>query len=156
MYGHIIQENLEKINIYESTSYDYIINIRNRDNTGMKIFGEVFIKNTPNVEKYTITKSYLEAPTHLIATGGNARCELKWDEVEGATGYNVKRSQIENGPYAVVANQVTGDTYTDQTATNGLTYYYVITAVNSEGESSKSNEVKVRISATKILNRRSL
>ncbi len=50
-----------------------------------------------------------------------------------------------------MANHVTGDTYTDQTATNGLTYYYVITAVNSDGESSKSNEVKVRISAIKYL-----
>jgi fibronectin type 3 domain-containing protein len=32
-----------------------------------------------------------------------------------------------------------------------LTYYYVVTAVNSEGESSKSNEAKVRVSATKYL-----
>ena len=57
-----------------------------------------------------------------------------------AASYNVKRAMISGGPYSTLAN-VTLPTYTDASGVSGTTYYYVVTAVNSDGEGANSNEV---------------
>ena len=43
---------------------------------------------------------------------------------------------------------VSGTSYTDSTAINGTTYFYVVTAVNFVGESLKSNEVSATPAVT--------
>jgi fibronectin type 3 domain-containing protein len=79
------------------------------------------------------------APTGLSATAGNAQVALTWNASSGATSYNVKRATVSGGPYTTIASP-TGTSYTDTTAVNGTTYYYVVTAVNAAGESGNSNE----------------
>jgi predicted carbohydrate-binding protein with CBM5 and CBM33 domain len=78
------------------------------------------------------------APTGLAAAAGNAQVALTWTAASGATGYNVKRSTTNGGPYSNVATNVTGTSYTNTGLTNGTTYYYVVTAVNASGESPVS------------------
>src|SRR6516165_2416296 len=80
------------------------------------------------------------APTNATATGGNGQVALSWSASSGATSYNVKRSTTSGGPYATVASPTT-TSYTDTGLTNGTTYYYVVTAVNTAGESSNSSQV---------------
>jgi fibronectin type 3 domain-containing protein len=80
------------------------------------------------------------APLNLTSTGGNADVELSWTASDGATSYNIKRSTTSGGPYTQVVSSVTSTTYSDTSVTNGTTYYYVVTAVNSGGESANSNE----------------
>jgi hypothetical protein len=48
----------------------------------------------------------------------------------GAASYNVKRANASGGPYAVISTPgtVMGTNYTDSTAVNGKTYYYVVSA----------------------------
>jgi fibronectin type 3 domain-containing protein len=46
---------------------------------------------------------------------------------------------VSGGPYTTVASP-TSTTFTDTALTNGTTYYYVVTAVNSGGESGNSTE----------------
>ena len=64
---------------------------------------------------------------------------LTWNVSSGATSYNVKRSQTSAGPYTKIASPTTAS-YTDAGLTNGTPYYYVVSAVNSAGESSNSSE----------------
>ncbi len=79
-------------------------------------------------------------PTGLGATAGNAQVALSWNAASGATSYNVKRATVSGGPYSTIATGVTPTSYTDTTAANGTTYFYVVTAVNVCGETANSNE----------------
>ncbi|PZM65826.1 hypothetical protein DOE73_09935, partial [Paenibacillus dendritiformis] len=79
------------------------------------------------------------APLNLEAVGGNKKVDLSWNAVENAQGYNIMRSEVSGGPYTVT-NSVYGSTYTDYDVVNGVTYYYVVTAFNNNGESKYSNE----------------
>ena len=82
------------------------------------------------------------APTGVAATAGNNQVTLSWSSVSGATSYNVKRSLTPGGPYDTLnATGITSTSYVDSTAANGTTYYYVVSAVNSIGESVNSSEV---------------
>ncbi|GFN30825.1 endo-1,4-beta-xylanas [Paenibacillus curdlanolyticus] len=78
------------------------------------------------------------APTGVTATAGNGTVTLSWAASSGATSYNVKRATTSGGPYTTVATGITGTTYTNTALTNGTTYYYVVTAVNTAGESAAS------------------
>jgi fibronectin type 3 domain-containing protein len=56
----------------------------------------------------------------------------------------VYRSNIEGGSYGLVASAIGGTTFTDQSPQSGTLYYYVVTAVDSQGrESVYSNEIKL-------------
>ncbi|MEO7714631.1 MAG: hypothetical protein ABIY70_00395 [Capsulimonas sp.] len=85
------------------------------------------------------------APAGLAAVPGNAQVLLSWGSIAGATSYKVYRSlNLSGGPYTLVTSPTT-TSYTDTGATNGTstnprTYYYVVTAVTSAGESGYSNE----------------
>lgn len=79
-------------------------------------------------------------PSGLTATAGNAQVSLSWNASAGATSYHVKRSTTSGGPYTQVAAP-TANSDTDSGLTNGTTYFYVVSAVNSAGESANSPEV---------------
>jgi fibronectin type 3 domain-containing protein len=80
------------------------------------------------------------APTNLTATAGNAQASLTWSASSGATGYNVKRGTTSGGPYTQLA-AVSTTSYTDTPLTNGTTYYYVVSALNSSLQSANSAQV---------------
>lgn len=75
------------------------------------------------------------APTNLVATAGDAKVSLSWSESSGATSYTVKRATTSGGPYTTVATGLTATSYSNTALTNGTTYYYVVSATNSAGES---------------------
>ena len=80
-------------------------------------------------------------PAGLQATGGNAQVSLSWNASAGAASYNVKRSTTNGGPYGTAVASPSATYYTDSTVTNGATYYYVVSAVNSAGQSANSAQV---------------
>jgi O-glycosyl hydrolase/fibronectin type 3 domain-containing protein len=81
------------------------------------------------------------APTGLSATAGATQVALAWTASSGATSYNVKRSTVSGSGYATVSSP-TATSYTNTGLTNGTSYYYVVTAVSSGGESGNSSQVR--------------
>ena len=79
------------------------------------------------------------APTGLTATAGNAQVNLTWNASAGATGYYVKRSTSSGTEVQIAAQSATA--YSDNSVSNGITYYYVVSAYNSYGQSANSAEV---------------
>ncbi|MCI0746977.1 MAG: metallophosphoesterase [Verrucomicrobia subdivision 3 bacterium] len=80
-------------------------------------------------------------PTGLTASAGDSQVALNWNASIGAVSYIVKRADSSGGPYEIIGSGVTATTFTDDTVVNGSTYYYVVSAVNSNGESGDSDEV---------------
>ncbi|MGC3960998.1 MAG: discoidin domain-containing protein [Verrucomicrobiota bacterium] len=80
------------------------------------------------------------APVGLTTFAGSGQVILNWSAVSGATSYNVKRSTVSGSGYTVIATNVGNVGYTDTGLVNGTTYYYVVSAVNSLGESANSKE----------------
>ena len=78
-------------------------------------------------------------PTGLAATAGNAQVSLTWTASSGASSYHVKRSAASGAETQISAPA--SNSYTDSGLTNGTKYYYVVSAVNSGGESANSSEV---------------
>jgi fibronectin type 3 domain-containing protein len=87
----------------------------------------------------------LTAPQNLTVRANESQAALSWNSVANAASYNVKRAAASGGPYTTIATGVTGTTYTDTSVTNGTTYYYVVSAVNSTNESINSAEVRANI-----------
>jgi hypothetical protein len=86
------------------------------------------------------------APTGLTADIGNGQVSLNWMAVTGAAdvlSYNVKRATTDGGTYTTIATNVGLVGFTDTNVTNGSTYYYDISAVNSLGESPDSAPASV-------------
>jgi fibronectin type 3 domain-containing protein len=86
------------------------------------------------------------APTGLMASTGNAQVSLSWTVSAAATSYNVKRSVTSGGPYTKISSPITTN-FTDSSLTNGTTYFYVVSAVNSTGESGNSAQASATPSA---------
>jgi hypothetical protein len=78
------------------------------------------------------------APAMLLASPGDGAVPLRWQASFGATSYTVRRATSSGGQYSTVASGVTGSSYTDKSVTNGVTYYYTVTATNSAGTSGGS------------------
>lgn len=99
----------------------------------------------------TVTSNATNSPLAITLSGTGVQViahsvTLTWTASTSAvTGYNVYRASITGGPYTLInSSLVAGTTYTDSTVLAGLTYFYVVTAVDSNGvESVHSNEASV-------------
>ena len=97
--------------------------------------------NSAQVSALPVAPTVIPAvPTGVSATPGNAQVTLSWATTSGATGYHVKRATTNGGPYTQIGAP-TADAYSDTTTLNGTTYYYVVSALDSAGESSNSAQV---------------
>ena len=81
------------------------------------------------------------APTNVIASASNQQVTISWDSVASADSYTIKRSTTDGGPYSTIQSSHTSTSFTDTNLSNGTTYYYVISATNTQGESPDSTQV---------------
>ncbi|MGO8670791.1 MAG: glycoside hydrolase family 44 protein [Capsulimonadaceae bacterium] len=91
------------------------------------------------------------APAGLIAGAASGEVVLDWDENSAATSYDVLRATSSTGTFVSIGT-VAVSTDTDRTVTNGTTYYYEVTAVNSAGTSGPSNVVSAEPTAANVDN----
>ncbi len=80
----------------------------------------------------------------------NHSVTLTWTWAQGAgdpaTGFHVQRATVAGGPYATVGTVPTATLgFLDTSVTAGVTYFYVVTAFNPAGDSSRSPEVSCLI-----------
>jgi hypothetical protein len=91
----------------------------------------------------TITVSFTVVAavvTHSVGLSWNASTS------SDVVGYSAYRGSNPGGPYALVASAINGLNYADFSVQSGVTYYYVVTATNSQGqESVDSNEAKASV-----------
>jgi len=83
------------------------------------------------------------APTSLgESTSANyGQVVLTWTGSLGATNYNIKRSTTSGTEITIASTGGTSTTFTDTNVLDGVTYYYVVSALNTGGEGLNSGEV---------------
>ena len=81
-------------------------------------------------------------PTGLTATPGDGHVSLTWTAQTNTTGFIVKRS-LTSGAEAKIGTAAMTN-YPDNAVTNGVVYYYKVSATNAVFESTNSVEVSAR------------
>jgi fibronectin type 3 domain-containing protein len=81
--------------------------------------------------------AFIAATNHAVV--------LSWTASPSATSYNVYRGPVHGGPYTKIISGLPNASGVDQNVQHARNYYYVITAVNSTGESGYSNEVEAAV-----------
>jgi len=112
------------------TTYYYVV-------TAVNSFGES-VASSPVVS--ATTGVVPGAPGSVTVTPGNTQNIVSWSTSTGATSYNIYWSTL-SGVTKANGTKITGpnNPYTHLAVTNNMTYYYVVTAVNSFGESLESS-----------------
>jgi hypothetical protein len=114
------------------------------------VFSMVISTTTTDQAKWRFVVPYSPVQTsvpsavqNLSAIAGDAQVSLTWSANTSPdfAFYSVYRSTTSGGPYTLVAANIYSTSYTDTTAPNGMTYYYVVTATNLIGfESALSSQ----------------
>lgn len=97
----------------------------------------------------TVAASVPAAPTNVTATSSTSQVTISWASVSGATSYNVYRA-LSSGVTKSTGSSFSGlsSPYLQTSLSNGTSYFYVVTAVNSAGESVESSQVSATPLAT--------
>jgi mono/diheme cytochrome c family protein len=92
------------------------------------------------------------APTGISATGGANQVTVSWFGVPGSTAYNLYWSSA-SGVTTATGTKVTAvsSPYTKTGLADGTTYYFLVTEVNSAGESAASAKASATTNAAPVL-----
>ena len=92
------------------------------------------------------------APANVKAAVDSANSvKITWDAVPGASSYSVYRATSSGGTYSPIATGLTGVTYTDTGLMTGATYYYYVTSVVINGDSTAESEPSATVSCSPVL-----
>ena len=123
--------------VSNGTTYYYVVAAQNtvpetsNNSNEVSATPEVFVPDPPIV------------PNNVTVQAGNNRTTLMWDAntQAGFLEFRVSRATSAGGPYSLISSG-TENRFIDTSATNGTTFYYVITSVNvANEESANSTEV---------------
>ena len=101
---------------------------------------EAVNQGTPSADSSEVTATTSpDAPSNVTVTPGGASITVSWSASTGAATYGVYKSMVSGGPYVRCATAMS----TSQAVSSllpGVTYYFVVTAINSGGASPYSSE----------------
>jgi rhamnogalacturonan endolyase len=132
-------------NVVNGTTYYYVVQSANPSGNSSN---SVQVSATPSAG----TPSAPATPGNVTATGGNNSVSLNWNASVGAARYVIQRTVLTTGavttytpgginPYGVINSYVTGTNYTDTALANNVTYSYLVSAANANGQSAASSAV---------------
>jgi fibronectin type 3 domain-containing protein len=88
------------------------------------------------------------APTSFTGSVLSATQDsLQWNAGSNARSYNLKRSLSASGPFTTIAPRLTQLQYMDTALSPSTTYYYVVSSLNSAGESANSTVLQLTTNA---------
>lgn len=130
----------------DSTTYFYIV-------TGLNSAGEsaASVQVAATTLSVTPAPTVPAAPTGVTAAGGANQVTLSWPAVTGAASYNVYWSTT-SGVTSSTGTRIAGVTspFVHTGLTGSTAYFYIVTAVNSAGESSASVQTTATTTAAAI------
>lgn len=128
----ITATSCEHAKVNKGTMYYYVVTASNGN-------GE----SPPSTESGTMLQSVPPAtPTDVAASGGEGKITLRWNAVTGAKSYHVYYATA-TGIARTKGKKVSGintASYQHTDVKKKTMYYYVVTAINDDGESPASNE----------------
>jgi hypothetical protein len=108
--------------------------------TGLKATPEINIRETlgPGESVQYILQLYeglqVKQPSWVYASPGKKQeVQLDWLESEGAHGYDIMRELNPDGPFEVIAKNISTTSYLDKSTEYNIHYYYAIRAIGGEG-----------------------
>jgi hypothetical protein len=137
--------------------YPYgILDIPNTMTASWDVFGTVYIGFSGNTFYYGVYNNAGAAPAAptLAATAANTTVSLSWSPGAGGTptSFDLYRGTASGKESSTPIATFDGSTssYQDTGLTAGATYYYFLTATNTNGASPNSNEVSATIAPAGI------
>jgi fibronectin type 3 domain-containing protein len=140
-YSGITSTTYTDTAVSNGTTYNYVVSATNACGTSAD---SAPVSATPQAPTATAPPSNLKATN----PGSSGKVNLSWTQSTsaGITGNKVYRSTTSGGPYSLVATLSATTSYSDSAnLTRGTTYFYVVTAVSSGGESGNSNQASVKV-----------
>lgn len=138
----ITSTNYVHSGLINSTTYYYVV-------TAVSSYGE-----SSESAEVSATLDVPRPPAAVAAVAGDGQVTVTWS-VDGAMSYNLymaSQSGVSKTNYTTLTDgmvhSTSAGTYTHTGLVNGKTYYFVVTSINSFGESSESNEVSAAPTAT--------
>lgn len=114
------------------------------NSTGLFTAPNVVENDTVRAQSQADTTKTASAIVTVQAPVVNHTVDLGWSDPDPVT-FNVYRGQTSGGPYTMLASGLGAPSFVDSAVNNGQTYYYVVTAVTTDGESGYSNQASVVI-----------